>query len=233
VTSSEDVVPGLRRIRLGGDFVNAYLLAHDDGLVLVDTGPPGSADAILAAIGDEPLRRIVLTHAHPDHSGSADAVRAATGAPVLCSAQDAELLASGWASRGLTVLPEMRDTLPLPPGATIEGLLEPAPMDPPLEVDVRIDAGPVPGLPGLEAIAAPGHCAGQLALRWDAHGGVLLAGDAAANFGAIAIAAVGEDLELAARTAGQLAEGSYEVAAFGHGDPVTSGATAALRAAFA
>ena len=47
--------------RLG--FVNCYLVREADGLSLIDTGLPGSADDILAAarqIG-APIRRIVLT----------------------------------------------------------------------------------------------------------------------------------------------------------------------------
>ncbi len=229
---ADDIAAGLRRIRLGGDFVSAYLLEHDDGLTLVDTGPPGSADAILEALGDARLGTIVLTHAHLDHSGSAAALRDATGARILASRADAELIASGWASRGLAVLPGMEETLPLPPGATLEQLLAPSPMEA-FGVDGHLEPGAVLGLSGLEAIPAPGHCEGQMALLWARHGGVLLAGDAVANFGELAIAPVGEDLQLSARTAAELSQREFEIAVFGHGDPVTAGAAAALRAAFA
>src|SRR5258707_13210374 len=65
---------GYQLTRLG--FVNCYLVLEADGLSLIDTGLPGSADDILAAarqIGI-PIRRIVLTHAHMDHVGSVDAL---------------------------------------------------------------------------------------------------------------------------------------------------------------
>ena len=60
--------------RLG--FVNCYLVREADGLSLIDTGLPGSADDILAAARElgAPIRRIVLTHAHMDHVGSVDAL---------------------------------------------------------------------------------------------------------------------------------------------------------------
>ena len=60
--------------RLG--FVNCYLVREADGLSLIDTGLPGSANDILAAAREvgAPIRRIVLTHAHMDHVGSLRAI---------------------------------------------------------------------------------------------------------------------------------------------------------------
>lgn len=75
--------------------VNAYLVEETDGLTLVDTGVAGSAPAFLKAAQTlgQPIRRIVLTHAHVDHTGSLDALHAALpDVPVLLSARDARLL---------------------------------------------------------------------------------------------------------------------------------------------
>ena len=56
-------------------------MREDDGLTLVDTMLPQGAKKILAAAAelDAPITRIALTHAHGDHIGSLDAVKA--GAP--------------------------------------------------------------------------------------------------------------------------------------------------------
>ena len=98
--SISEPVPGLHRIPLMGGFVAAYLVAHDgraDARRHRPTGqPPAIEDAARAAGVDVGrLTRIVVTHAHADHSGSAAAVRERTGAPILMSAADARLIASG------------------------------------------------------------------------------------------------------------------------------------------
>jgi glyoxylase-like metal-dependent hydrolase (beta-lactamase superfamily II) len=232
-----EIAPGLHRIQLMGGFVSVYLLDCDGELALVDTGPPACEDAILGALaslghGASRLKTIVVTHAHLDHSGSAVALRDATGARILLSKPDAELIASGWASRGVSILPGMEETVPMPPGLTPADLVKPSPTAP-FEVDGHLQAGAVPGVPGLEAIPAPGHCAGQMAVRWDRHGGALICGDALTNFGDIAIAPIGEDFDLARDSAAGLSNREFEIAAFGHGDPVVGGAAASLRAALA
>jgi len=76
---------------------NVYLVVTQDGLLLVDTGPPGSAKRILGFIeglGRQPrdLRDIVLTHCDIDHVGSVAELKARTGARVTIHELDAPVL---------------------------------------------------------------------------------------------------------------------------------------------
>ncbi|MFD1734272.1 MBL fold metallo-hydrolase [Deinococcus malanensis] len=79
------LVPGLHQLSLG--IVNVFLLEHDSSLVLIDTGVAGSEDVILNAVrtlGHTPtdVHHIIVTHFHPDHSGSLAALKVVTGARV-------------------------------------------------------------------------------------------------------------------------------------------------------
>ena len=74
-----EVVPGIHKVdgTWGG---NVYLLLDDEGLVLVDAALPFNGGRILRYIqrlGREPseLRSIILTHAHPDHTGTIPVLR--------------------------------------------------------------------------------------------------------------------------------------------------------------
>lgn len=72
------------RVDLG--FVSAYLLYRNGEAALVDTGVEGSQGDIEAALGEiglgwESVGHLIVTHQHPDHQGSVDAVLAASEAP--------------------------------------------------------------------------------------------------------------------------------------------------------
>ena len=82
-TSLRSVTEDVHQVSLGP--VNAFLLRDGRALTLIDTGPAGSVPAVLSAVRDlghapGDLEHILLTHAHPDHIGSAAALVRATGA---------------------------------------------------------------------------------------------------------------------------------------------------------
>lgn len=92
-----EVAPGLRWLRMPLPFeldhINLWLLEDGEGWTIVDTGigdAPTRAhwDAVAAsALGARPVRRVIVTHYHPDHAGNA---------AWLCERFGAEL----WMTRG-------------------------------------------------------------------------------------------------------------------------------------
>jgi glyoxylase-like metal-dependent hydrolase (beta-lactamase superfamily II) len=95
--------------------VRCYLVSHGTGLVLLDTGMPETPERIgeaLAAAGAAwaDVTDVVLTHAHPDHTGGLDAVgRLVPGAAVWGNLDDGyggtvRSVVEGDTVRGLRVL---------------------------------------------------------------------------------------------------------------------------------
>jgi len=70
-----------------GSNTNWVILTEGDQVTLVDTGYPGDREQVLAsltAVGAAPeaVSAVLITHAHNDHIGSAEYLRAAYGTPV-------------------------------------------------------------------------------------------------------------------------------------------------------
>jgi glyoxylase-like metal-dependent hydrolase (beta-lactamase superfamily II) len=222
MAAAKQVVPGLFVIPTR--VVNTFLLDTADGCALIDAGLPDRVDHILrgiAAAGKRPadVRHLIVTHAHPDHIGSLAAVREATGAAVYCHPLDAAIVTAGCGFRPLSVSPGAVSWLVW--RLFIRPILRRYPRVEPTPVDHHLSAGQVlPIAGGLTVVHAPGHCAGQVALLWAAHGGVLLAADAAANVAGLRPSPAYEDLEEGERSMGRLAALDFQVACFGHGKAI-------------
>lgn len=86
------------RVSLGG--VSAYIIQRGDGLIVVDTGNPGSLQAITAAIqahgrSMSDVGYVIATHKHNDHVGSLnDVLAAAPDADVFAGSSDIPLISS-------------------------------------------------------------------------------------------------------------------------------------------
>ena len=221
--SAQPVVPGLWAVKIR--FVRAYLLDSGDGLTLIDTGIPGSVPTIREAVRSigrdlADIRRILVTHCHADHSGSLAELKRLTGAPAGMHPIDAARVREGRSRRPLKAAPGLFSAL------IVRLMIARAPMNlepAPIEIEIR-DGEPLPG--GLRAIHVPGHCAGQLAFLWPEHGGVLIAADAAANVFGLAPSPAYEDFDEGLRSLSKLAGLPFEVACFGHGKVIPSGASA-------
>ena len=222
----QSVLPGL--FLLPG-LVNVYLLAEPDGYALIDTGFPKSAEKILkgiATLGIEPsqIRYIILTHAHPDHVGSAAALKQATGATVYAHVDDAPIIQSGKSSRKMTAAPGFRNKIMFKLLSKFSGPFDPTPVD-----QVVADGESFPFDPDLKAIHIPGHSAGQIALLWKRDGGVLFTADACINRGGMKLTAAIEDIEETRRSLRKLAGYTFKYACFGHGAPILVDADKAFR----
>ncbi|MFF3501443.1 MBL fold metallo-hydrolase [Streptomyces sp. NPDC003247] len=71
-----------------GSNTNWVILTEGDAVTLIDTGYPGDRQQVLdslAAVGGSPeaVTAVLITHAHNDHLGSAEHLRAAYGTPVF------------------------------------------------------------------------------------------------------------------------------------------------------
>jgi glyoxylase-like metal-dependent hydrolase (beta-lactamase superfamily II) len=81
----------LRFVKIGplGPFANNAYIIHDrpsNEALIIDA--PQDGEKVLDELNGANVSRILVTHRHPDHWGSIDALKAATGAKVYCHEAD-------------------------------------------------------------------------------------------------------------------------------------------------
>lgn len=188
---------------------------------LIDTGYAGSTGRISRALVGLGLvladvGRVICTHGHPDHAGSARAL-AELGIEVLIHPADAEGMRTGW-----------RTALRHPSRGRVF-----AAMTPPLDAFTPIHDGDVlPVLGGLEVIHTPGHTPGSVCL-YGARDRVLFTGDVLERrFGRVSFASrlYSDDYRAAKRTMRRLASLDVETIVFSHWPPLTGGGAEVLAA---
>jgi glyoxylase-like metal-dependent hydrolase (beta-lactamase superfamily II) len=151
VRASVRVAPGLYML---GDLAPSavYVIESSKGLILVDSGldeDAGPVKAEMAKLGLDwrRVRAILLTHAHGDHAGGAEALRLATGAKIYAGAGDVAVLAEGGPREAVFSTFYMPDHEP-----------HPTTVDVVLKGDETIALGDV----RVRAIAAKGHTPGSM-----------------------------------------------------------------------
>lgn len=232
---------------------NVYLVRGESAWTLIDAGWASDAPRIEAAVRSvlgpsATPSAIVLTHAHPDHDGSARALAAAWNCVVFLHAAELGLATGDFATmeryagpvdRWL-ILPAMRmigtrRRSAMLARSSLVGVVRPLP-----------PAGAVPGLDSWQWIATPGHTPGHVSLVRAADR-VVISGDALVNLavGSLSGLVLGRqelsgppwyttwDQDVAARSILAIAALEPALLAGGHGAPVRGRGTSAAVRAFA
>lgn len=245
-----ELIPNLYHLRFPVGHV--YLWREADGLTLIDTSLPGSAARIAEAVrtlGADPaeVRRVVLTHFHPDHAGSAaeiatwGAAGEVPGEAGLGTGSEAGIRSRTEICAHHADAPFLRGDRQGPPpdladwerplfDQVMSSIPADAPAMPPVRVDVELAGGDVLDFAGgARIVEVAGHTPGSIAIHLTQHG-VVITGDAAAARpdGQVMLGVFNADRALAASSFRILAALDADIACFGHGEPVVGGAARAL-----
>ena len=175
----EEIFPFIYALPMG--YVNAFLLAEEDGLTLIDSGLPSGDRRIGKAIGElgrkrSDLRNILITHHHADHCGGSARLKEASGATTYAHPIDAPIIAGEKPRPG----PNHGSITGRVLGPVITRLPQNRPRPTPVDRHVN-DGYVIPIAGGIKVIHTPGHTVGSIAFLMGGHGGILFAGDAAAH----------------------------------------------------
>ena len=215
-----EVVPGIHKVdgTWGG---NVYLLDGGDSLTQVDAALPFNGRRIRRYIQSmgrtvSDVRQLVLTHAHPDHTGSIHSLFGDSGVPTLVHEADTLRSGSGRRLYYRGQLFSLPGKLPLCSRIPAHSLLA--------------DGAVLAHLPGVRVLHTPGHTAGSVCLL-DEERGVLIAGDMLISDGKSFHRPVqfpGTDFRAYRRSIERIVSLDFDTVCAGHGKPVVGGAKASL-----
>lgn len=206
MTRPEPVEPGVLRVLapnpspMTAEGTNTYLLGTSE-VTVIDPGPADAAHlrAILAACAGRPVARILVTHAHLDHSPLAGPLSRETGAPVL---------AYGDAGAGRS--PVMQGLGRIGGGEGVDAGFVPDEM---LKDGAMIETADGP----IRALWTPGHFGNHMAFLWRDMGFV---GDLVMGWASSLVSPPDGDLTQFMASCRRLRSEPLRVLHSGHGAPV-------------
>jgi glyoxylase-like metal-dependent hydrolase (beta-lactamase superfamily II) len=215
-----ELVPGVHLVD-GSIGCNAYLII-DNGVTLVDTGLRGNEKRIYGCMeklgyAPEDIRRIIITHAHLDHINCLHRLKADTGAQVMVSETDADIV------EGIKPL-HMAGGL----FGAIFAALRLYYRYKPVKVDIKLEDGDaIDVLEGLKAISLSGHSEGNLGLYGQPRR-LIFSSDTIRVMGDKLVPPhprFTEDPKSAIGAIKRLAELDFDIMLPGHGKPIMSNAS--------
>jgi glyoxylase-like metal-dependent hydrolase (beta-lactamase superfamily II) len=208
-----------------------YGIEDSDGLTVIDTGLSLTPSRILKQIAElgyrpEDIKRILITHAHPDHVGGLRELQKLTGAAVYVSEGERAVVEDEAPIPGRPI-----DQMPLifrvlgPPRMTFK----PTPVARVLrDGDVLEEV-----MGGLHVVATPGHAPGHIAF-WQPQKRVLFCGDVMMalrrNKLQLPFKMFTADMDKNICSIQRVAELDVRVLCLGHGKPVKRNTASLIRA---
>jgi glyoxylase-like metal-dependent hydrolase (beta-lactamase superfamily II) len=207
-----------------------YCIVDTDGLTLIDCGLALATERVLrqlASAGYAPtdVKRILITHGHPDHIGGLPLLKAQTQAQVITSVDERP-----YVEGKLPVAQPMPEHVP--PLARMMMPSKPQTM-PGTPIDRTVTAGDIltEVMDGLQVIATPGHSPGHVSY-WQPQRRILFTGDVVMRLPWLRLPFAGFTTDMAQnrRSVQSIAQLEPTMICFGHGLPMRENAAAQLKA---